>query len=401
MGGSKKMQQVRSIANRPSGGGNKKQGLPPSIGRPGWLSNFIRSSAGGYFRGIPPAGPVDPCPTKEETVDYNIDSQEKAYALRGVTKITGYLKITGDITDWTPFNCLKHITGNFEVLNNAALKTISGFGSLTTIGGIFYIHSLDALTEISGFGSLTSVGGVFFINVNTYLTSIPTFDSLTTIVGDFSIASNGALTEISGFGNLTSVKSVNIDGNDALTEISGFNSLTEVRSDFINISGNDNLVEISGFGSLTSVPSFSCAQNANLTTISGFGNLKTIEGLFTLNINVKLTDASSLWNVVSVGGDFYCYENADFNNTAFARLVTSLTTIGGNINVYSNTAANDFAAPGELDFWGANTDRTLNGWLAAEAQDGSNSFGGVGVPTGGGTTQAAWDLFEVPVYTPP
>ena len=53
MGGSKKMQQVRSIANRPSGGGNKKQGLVPTGGRPGWLSNFIRTNAGGYFRGIP------------------------------------------------------------------------------------------------------------------------------------------------------------------------------------------------------------------------------------------------------------------------------------------------------------------------------------------------------------
>ena len=55
MGGSKKMQQVRSIANRPQGGGNKKQGLPPSIGRAGWFSNFIRTHAGGYFRSIPAA----------------------------------------------------------------------------------------------------------------------------------------------------------------------------------------------------------------------------------------------------------------------------------------------------------------------------------------------------------
>ena len=66
MGGSTKQQTIRSIANRPSGGGNKKQGLPPSIGRPGWLSNFIRMHAGGYFRSITPddaapAAPDGPC----------------------------------------------------------------------------------------------------------------------------------------------------------------------------------------------------------------------------------------------------------------------------------------------------------------------------------------------------
>ena len=53
MGGSRKQQMVASIANRPQGGGNKKQGLPPSIGRAGWLSNFIRIQSGGYFRSIP------------------------------------------------------------------------------------------------------------------------------------------------------------------------------------------------------------------------------------------------------------------------------------------------------------------------------------------------------------
>jgi surface protein len=46
--------------NGNQGGGNKKQGLPPTIGRAGWLSNFISSNSGGYFRGIPAAGPAGP-----------------------------------------------------------------------------------------------------------------------------------------------------------------------------------------------------------------------------------------------------------------------------------------------------------------------------------------------------
>jgi len=303
MGGSKKMQQVRSIANRPQGGGNKKQGLPPSIGRAGWLSNFIRSNSGGYFRDIPAAGPVGPCPTKEETVNYNIDSQEKANALRGVTKINGYLSIIGIVTDLSPFSCLKEVTGNFALLATA-IETILGFGRLETIGGTFSINSNTNLTTISGFGSLTEIGN-----------------------------------------------------------------------------------------------NFSISNNNNLTTISGFGSLTSIGNSFFIITNPKLTDASGLWKVVSVGGDFNCHSNAELNATKFALLVTSLATIGGNIEVYSNKDDN-FVAPGALQKWGAagskdgNT-RTLNGAKATEAQPLENSFGGAGIPTDGGDAAEAFDLFEV------
>ena len=54
------------------------------------------------------------CPTKEVVGDQNVDSQAKANALRGVTKITGTLTITGNVTDLSPFDCLKEITDNFN-----------------------------------------------------------------------------------------------------------------------------------------------------------------------------------------------------------------------------------------------------------------------------------------------
>ena len=179
-----------------------------------------------------------------------------------------------------------------------------------------------------------------------------------------------------GFGSLETIGAyVSIYQNPAITEISGFDNLTEVVGDFdIN-------------------------SNNNLETISGFGSLTLVEGNFYIRTNTKLTDASGLWKVVSVGGDFYCYENTQLNAAEFARLVTSLTTIGGdNIAVNNNDAANDFAAPVNLK-WGAAgsrpLSRTLNGYPENEEQQESNSFGGAGTPA------ATIDLFDLPVYAPP
>ncbi len=285
------MQQVRSIANRPSGGGNKKQGLPPSIGRPGWLSNFIRSSAGGYFRGIPPAAGG---PTTEVIGDQRVVTQAQADALSGVTKINGDLTISGSVTDLSPFDCLKVVTGEFRI-ENIVLTEITGFGRLETIGAHFLIHDQSTATKISGFGSLKTIGRI-----------------------------------------------VAIYNNDKLTEISGFGSLETIGA------------------------SFAIYNNDNLETISGFGSLETIGVAFEIKNNGALIDARGLWNVVSVGNIFSCTDNTDFTNAAFATLVTSLKTIGGNINVNNNSGTNwDLPAVWKDIMtklkWGVNAmDRKLN-----------------------------------------
>jgi hypothetical protein len=231
------------------GGGNKKQGLPPTIGRAGWLSNFIRTNAGGYFRGIP--GPVDPCPTNEKTGNQDVANQTEAEELRGVTKINGYLKITGNITDWSPFDCLKHITGDFNIQNNANLETISGFSNLNTVGNDFTIYNNAALETISGFDNLNTVGEVegetdnFSITSNANLETISGFGSLTTIGGWLDITSNNKLQTISGFVKLETVGNISlgyftISNNSVLETIPDFGNLNAVRGAFY-IVGNNQL----------------------------------------------------------------------------------------------------------------------------------------------------------------
>ena len=82
--------------------------------------------------------------------------------LRGCTDIVGnviLINFTGQI-DFTVFDCLQTISGNFNIQLNPALTSISGFANLQTIGGEFDIVNNANLANISGFGSLTALTGI-------------------------------------------------------------------------------------------------------------------------------------------------------------------------------------------------------------------------------------------------
>jgi hypothetical protein len=247
MGGSKKMQQVRSIANRPSGGGNKKQGLPPSIGRAGWFNNMVRTRAGGYFRDIPAS---DPCPTKEVVGNQDVSTQDKANLLRGVTKITGNLTISGTVTDLSPFDCLKEVTGSIDFGDDELkLETISGFNNMVKVGGAIVCFGNEVVKTISGFRNLINIGkaevgkfGVIgLLLAESTLVTISGFGSLRSCEGVFAI-SNNTLVTISGFGSLRSCGGeFAISENNALLEAqfsAAFNNLQLIESD-ITVSGNN------------------------------------------------------------------------------------------------------------------------------------------------------------------
>jgi cytochrome c-type biogenesis protein CcsB len=73
------------------------------------------------------------CVTKEVTGG-TFTTQEQLNTLNGCTKINGNITISGfnsTAPDFSVFSCLKEITGGFNIVNNGALTTISGFSSLT------------------------------------------------------------------------------------------------------------------------------------------------------------------------------------------------------------------------------------------------------------------------------
>lgn len=154
------------------------------------------------------------CPTIERTIPpgTNFTTQAQLNTLRGVTKISGDLTITNFASqpDFSVFNCLKEITGFFQLYNNIGLTTIYGFPNLENIGGkdvsdIFIINTNNELTTISGFSKLKNIFGSFQFLHNDKLTTISGFNHLVNVTRFFTIIGNGRLTTIFGFNDLVSV----------------------------------------------------------------------------------------------------------------------------------------------------------------------------------------------------
>ena len=154
--------------------------------------NNINNCATYHINGnktICPASVVT-CPTKTIISQYDIENpittQAQLEAFRGATDIIGSIFIEGFIgqPDFSVFDCLKTISGDFDIDGNANILTISGFTNLQSVGGYFFIGNNANLESISGFTNLQSVV-------------------------DFIISNNNKLETISGFTNLTSGTGIN------------------------------------------------------------------------------------------------------------------------------------------------------------------------------------------------
>ena len=158
MGGSKKMQQVRSIANRPQGGGNKKQGLPPSTGRAGWFNNMVRTRAGGYFRDIP--GPA------QEVISKTVGEFNNAVRALQLDATGSYLYVGGAFTKYTsPTNVETNVNAiaKIRLSDGALVPAFVGAGEGFSGGG-----GDGGVIALQLSGTNLYVGGIFnnYINDN-------------------------------------------------------------------------------------------------------------------------------------------------------------------------------------------------------------------------------------------
>lgn len=255
------------IATQNQGGG--LSGLPSTIGMNRFSSKVFKRNFCCLIA----------CPTIERTIPpgTNFTTQAQLNTLRGVTKISGDLTITNFASqpDFSVFNCLKEITGFFQLYNNIGLTTIYGFPNLENIGG-------------------KDVSDIFIINTNNELTTISGFSKLKNIFGSFQFLHNDKLTTISGFSNLVNVtRYFSIIGNILLTTISGFHEIVSVGGEFAieqNGSGNQPnthvIIHPTTFAKIT--------KPGELVTLSGANN--------TLQLHLQNTLISALGWVGNVDG---------------------------------------------------------------------------------------------------
>jgi len=119
------------------------------------------------------------------------------------TEITGYVSISGsDINNFDSLIVLNSIGGDLSIdagplgQGHLLLKNFSGFDSLASIGGNFYVKFNDSLSSFSGMENLNSIGGDLVITSNDAITNLLGLNNLNTIDGSLEIWGNDSLTKL-------------------------------------------------------------------------------------------------------------------------------------------------------------------------------------------------------------
>ena len=229
---------------------------------------------------------------------------------------------------------LASVTQNLFIDGNGnnALKSIN-LSSLTNVGSDLRILSNNVLTSL-GLTSLTDVGNNFTIR-STGLTNL-LLPNLDAVGKSLFIDINDDLTNIE-LARLTSVgENLSIDRNSALTTIN-LTRLGSVATSLL-IAGNSTLTSID-FDSLINVgTNVSINDNAALTSID-FANLPSIGGRLFIDNNTTLA-SFDITDLVSIGTDLLIQDSALINIS-----LTSLTTIGNDLDISSNSVLTDIDLP--------------------------------------------------------
>jgi hypothetical protein len=333
------------LTSQNQGGGDKKQGLPPTVGL-GHFSMKVIQKRGGYCPCPLIIGGNNNCALK--VVDGGtFSTQAQLEKLRGCTKINGDLNISGFIgqPDFSVFDCLEEISGGFIIgivvgMNNTQtnfnMTSLSGFNKLKKVGRYFVFLGNPALEIISGFSALTELESLV-ISSNARLSSLPEFTNLQFIRGNFRIKNNAALKTLAGFSNLTEIGGFfDIFNNAALETIAEFSNLQSIGGDF-NIDGNAALETVAEFPNLQSISGdFFIYENPALETLAGFSNLETIGGFFYIYANAALKTVAGFPNLTTISGDYFTiYGNAALETVAG---FSNLQSIGGSFNMGFNVA---------------------------------------------------------------
>lgn len=277
-----------------------------------------------------------------------------------VKKIVGSINVVevGDHVDWSGFNNVDTITGDFTLSQLTAKFTLNGFNSLKLVNSIIITEN-ESIDSILGFESLRkleffrvrlnrglqlidfgknieSVGNDLSIVSNENLERIDGFNELKSIWDEYNIGSNKSLVSVRGFNSLEECGEFNIVTNRELQEIPDYSMLELVKSN-LNLSGLDRFKEINGFNSLEHVVGRTrIIRLDSLEIISGFKsylggndlkidlvrNLKAISGFNSISFsNVQLyigetglVDLSFLSTLTCVTGELLIIKNSKLSD---------------------------------------------------------------------------------------
>ncbi|MEP6726494.1 MAG: hypothetical protein ABJC98_11780 [Bacteroidota bacterium] len=230
---------------------------------------------------------------------------------------SGTLRI-GECDKLSQLNGLKHmvfIGEDLQLINNAALKDISGLANLSEIHGELYVVNNPSLTNLNGLEKIDTLQDGVVIDNNAALRDISSLHNLRFIPGPvlggiIQVSSNPLLESISCFSQITKVGYLTIQKN-GVKSLAGLNNITTIINT-LHIEENPALINLQGLERLTAAGRLDILNNAALVNFHGLEGLTQINSTgIALNValNNSLQSLSGIENVLWAGGSIQIFNN--------------------------------------------------------------------------------------------
>lgn len=211
--------------------------------------------------------------------------------------------------DFTGFQQLTGIGGDFHLASNQRLYSFQGLNNLARIDGDLSVGNCDSLLNFSGLGALSVIGGDVIVSGVAHMLDLNGLGQLDTVMGSISLTVGNELGVIAIPDDLDHVGGSLGVYAPAATNMTGGNSLMRIGG-YLNIS-NFSLQSISAFNSLSVIgQGLEIAYCPSLTDLGGFASLDTIYGDFLLDFNDALATLQGFPDLDLVADQFYIGTNA-------------------------------------------------------------------------------------------
>lgn len=162
--------------------------------------------------------------------DVNVMSAHFLGGLSNLRQISGDVRLRSEgLLDVTFFSLLEG-AGGIDISQCKRLKSVTGFGQLTTVAGDVTITRNEQLESIAGFGALERIGGELRIASNPLLDSVAGLRRLEAVGGDLELNSNWH--QLSSLQGLEGVRTIGgdlaIQYNYELADVSALSGVEQV-----------------------------------------------------------------------------------------------------------------------------------------------------------------------------
>lgn len=279
--------------------------------------------------------------------------------LRCLCGATGSVSIVNNpsLVDLSGLANLSVIGGGLIIEGNASLVSVRGISLDATVGATEHGDSVSivanpVLEDLEGLprGNAILTGGIAIIN-NAALRSLSGLPPALTAVRELRVLGSPGLRSLAGLpqGLRHIAGSLTISANAGLRDLSGLPSALERVEGRVLVSANDNLVSLAGFpANLTAIGGeLDIGSNMRLADLSGLPDALFVAGMLDIRGNHLLRDLSGLPADLRLGRDEWTGDSLRLRGNeglvSLTGLPAGLTEITGDVVVEGNTSLVDLA----------------------------------------------------------